>query len=446
MKVLRSVGYALAGLLALVALVLATSYFWPPSDLQKQARAVLEATQVRPGSNAWGDLETLLHEGIDAAQRRDLVDRQLKAVTAWSADWTAALKSGGALSDEDFPHVPVIGGDVTAWRSEVPPCAVDVPCLPVVREHRQALADAVQSRPGLYERIDALSQHGHLASPYPAISYSAIASLPVGNLPSSSRRHLLHHLDGQSAQTLDGLCRDMGTARMMAAEGDNLLLSQVGIRWLESNAQWMGEILAEWPGDDPLPGHCTAAMAPLPARALGQCTAFAGEYRASTAMIEASSVKMTDRPGGVLLFNPEKSRYRSASLMGQACTPAAGQQLDADQRWMHDASPLALWRMECPANAIGCVLTGIAGPAYDRYVNRAQDADARLRLLRAAVQLRGRAGESRPLAERLAALPPAASPRQIRLGADGRALEIEAYSRDRSEGQIRLPLLSPLSP
>ena len=442
MTVLKNIGYTLIGLIALAALLLTVSYFWPASALQKQARAALEAPADRPGSNGWVDLETLLHEDIDAAQRQALVDAQTEALHAWAVAWTDVVKEGDVPEGAVVPPMPVLGGQATGWQLDVAACQADGPCLPDIRDHQHALAAAFGERPALFERIDAMSQHGHLASPYPSAAFVHGPMPPVGVLPRSSLRHALRHLDGQSIPALEGLCRDMGTARMLASEGDSLLLSQVGVRWLQSNAQLVGEILAELPGDAVLPGNCAAAMAPLPAQVLGQCNALAGEYRFTTAMIDASAAQITDSPGGVLFFNPEKTHYRQASVMGQACTPAALQQLANDQRWVHNTKPLSPWRLECAANAIGCIHSAIAAPAYDGYINRGQDADAQLRLLRAAVWLRESSGDSRPVVERLKDVPQdlGASPRAIRIGGDGKTLEIDRHYREKDAGPLRLPL------
>ena len=95
----------------------------------------------------------------------------------------------------------------------------------------------------------------------------------------------------------------------------------------------------------------------------------------------------------------------------------------------------------CADNAIGCILVRIAAPAYGDYAARLQDMGARGRLLATLLWLREHAGDRRPLAERLAARPPALkSPaREIRIVEGGKALAVRMYEQKR-EKEFVLPL------
>jgi len=132
-----------------------------------------------------------------------------------------------------------------------------------------------------------------------------------------------------------------------------------------------------------------------------------------------------------------------------AMTPAHYCDADADSRrerdLLFDAVPSPAYGMVefgCIDNAIGCILSSIAAPAYSGYQNRMLDHGERLRALATLVWLREQRDDTRPLAVRIAARPAALkSPaREFGIGEAGRRLRIHHYeSGPRGHWEIPLP-------
>jgi len=145
----------------------------------------------------------------------------------------------------------------------------------------------------------------------------------------------------------------------------------------------------------------------------------------------------------------EKSVARSAETLGHACLPDTLQAIAEDLPMPAMPVP-SVWRLECAANAVGCILSNIAGPAYSRYGQRQQDVAAQLRLLQAMVWLRQHAttDAAMPLAERLHELPAGLRSRHrpISVTADGSALETASYARHKGVETVRVSLPQALRP
>ena len=421
---LKRMAAALLGLLALLALFLLASRFWPASAMQKQARAALEQPLDWPGANAWALLETLDHDGLDMAQRQALVDERVRRFTAWQQE-NARQRAAG---ENQQMNAPALGGQAITWpRSDVL-CQSNQAeqCLDKVRQAPEAVAAALAQRQPRLQRVAQLADYSHVRSPYPGdVSMPYLHT--TGALFDSLSAHALAHVQGNSDQALAGLCRDMGSGRMLLTRSDSLINAMVGNAMLQGNGQLLGQVLAELPAGHALPSSCTAALVPLQSQDLGLCRAMRMDYAISGAAMADSYQYEMDTPGSSWLFNVDKSMDRIATVQGQGCLAPMQQQLARDQRAVIDASVWSLWKMECPANAIGCILTSIAGPAYSDYVHRAQDTAAQQRLLATLVWLREQpALAPDDIALQLQNLPAdlVSAQRPITLSTDGRALQV----------------------
>ena len=442
----KRIGAALLGLLALLAVFLLASRFWPASPLQKQARAALEQPQDWPGDNAWALLETLDHAGLDMAQRQALVDDRVRRFTAWRQE-NAGMWDDQAENQGRGP-VPSLGGQAVAYERSELLCASNqaLQCLDKVRQAPEAVAAELATRQPRLQQLAQLADYGHVRSPYPGD-----ASMPflhtLGGLFDPLAAHALAHVQGNSDQALDGLCRDIGAGRMLLTRSDSLINAMVGTAMLQANGQLLGQVLAELPAGQPLPVTCTTTLAPLPAQDLGLCRAMRSDYAMSRASISDSyQHQAASTLGASWMFNVDKTLNRFAMTQGQGCLTPIQQELAADLPATFDEGELSLWRMECPANAIGCILSAVAGPVYTDYVRRAQDAAAQQRLLGALVWLREQPALTPDMiAQRLQDLPVGLqSPsRPVQLSADGRSLEVaQRYARNSpaGTGPISLPL------
>lgn len=445
MVMFKRMAAAVFGLLGLLLVVMLVSRYWPASVVQKQARAALEGPVAWPGDNGWALLETLSHEDLDMAQRQALVDDRAARFAQW-VQATAAQRYGepepGPVQHGQLPELALPG---QRWPADDLLCrSGSRDCLAQVRRDPQAVVVALQARQGVIERVAALADYGHVRSPYLAdVNMPLPGSFPrlFDTLPA----HALAHVQGDSTRAMAGLCRDMGTGRMLLGHSDSLIVAMLGQSMLQANTQLLAQVLAELPPSTPLPESCAAVLVPLSVEQMSLCTPMRGEYAIGAATLRQSFEHgMGDRPGASWLFNVDKTLDRNAAYLGQGCLAPLRQRVAQDLPAKPDLAVSSLWRVECPANAIGCILSATAGPAYRNYLLRAQDAGAQQRLLAALVWLRVQPGDE-SLAQRLQRLPAElVSPqRPIRLSADGRALQMDHYYGDDQSspyGSLSLPL------
>ena len=444
MVMFKRMAAAVFGLLGLLLVVMLVSRYWPASVVQKQARAALEGPVAWPGDNGWALLETLSHEDLDMAQRQALVDDRAARFAQW-VQATAPQRYGepepGAVQHGQLPELALPG---QRWMADEVLCrGGNRDCLAQVRRDPQAVAAALQARRGVIERVAALADYGHVRSPYLAdvdMPYPA----PISRLFDPLAAHALAHAQGDSTLAMTGLCRDIGTARMLLGHSDNVVVAMTGQSMLQANTLLLAQVLAELPPATPLPESCAAVLVPLSVEQMSLCIPVRGDYAmVGAATRQSYEHEVGDTAGGSWLFNVDKTLNRNAAYMGQGCLAPLRQRVAQDLPAQPDLAVSSLWRVECPANAIGCILSGIAGPAYTDYILRAQDAGAQQRLLATLAWLRAQPADA-PLAQRLQRLPAElVSPqRPIRLSADGRALQVDSYYRkgQPANGPVSLPL------
>lgn len=442
----RTLGRVVAGvvgLLLLAVVVLLVSWAWPPSAAQTRALAALQAPHDLPGSNAYVTLATLEMQA-PLAYRQAQVDEHARLFQAWYDDsYAPGFIRGDAEGEAGVPPPLPVDGAAQAPAADPALCGFRdaAACLERVRRAPEAVATALAARATLLSRMDELAAHGHYRSPLvqaPPTPWPPLAPLavPLG-------AHALAHVQGDSARALAGLCRDAGSGRMLMAHADNLLATMAGIAMLQANAELFAAVLAELPADAPLPPGCATAFAPLAADEAAVCNGMRGEFALQQRFALLMDRKIEAGPrSGRLFYNGRKTLARQAEVLAGPCLPAARQAVAEDRRVPLPPLPAAAWwQPQCLTNAIGCILSDIAGPAYTGYVYREQDVAARLRLLQAGLWLRGQAlQDADAVTARLRALPAGlrSAHRPITLSADATALETPAYAR---QGQVlRMPL------
>ncbi|WP_413975032.1 hypothetical protein [Stenotrophomonas acidaminiphila] len=442
----RTLGRVVAGVVGLVLLVLVAllvSWVWPPSAAQQRALAALEAPHDLPGSNAYVTLATLEMQA-PLVHRQAQVDEHARRFQAWYDDsYAPGFIRGDAESEAGVPPPLPVDGAARTPTADPALCGFRdaATCLERVRRAPEAVAAALATRATLLSRMDELAAHGHYRSPLvqaPPSPWPALGPLavPLG-------AHALAHVQGDSARALAGLCRDAGSGRMLMAHGDNLLATMMGIAMLRANAELFAAVLAELPADAPLPSGCATAFAPLSADEAAVCNGMRGEFAMQQRFALLMDRKIEAGPrSGRLFYNGRKTLARQAEALAWPCLPAARQAVAEDRRAPLPSLPaVAWWQPQCLTNAIGCILSDIAGPAYTGYLYREQDAAAQLRLLQAVLWMRGQAlQDTEAGSARLRELPAGlrSAHRPITLSADGTALETPAYAR---QGQVlRMPL------
>ena len=420
LTVLKWIGALLLGLGLVVLLVLGISWALPIPAAEREALDAMETPAApRPANdNAFAAVWLLPYDGIDASARDALLAGD---VQRFHAD-PEAPESLTSQAEGRFASV-----------ERAPWCRNDEPCLAQVRATPDAVAAAHLGHEDLHGRIAEISRYRYYRStfePDPRMPFPAMALL----FDRISAQALLH-VQGESGAALEGLCQDVSSARMLMAEGDTLLVAMVGGAWASRGAELFTDILAELPAEVELPAGCTQAFAPPRLAELNLCHAMRGEFAFQQAAMA------TVPPGQQLFLNQRKTLARSAWLLSRTCADDVQAQIRDDRRVTLPPPP-SVWTWHCAANAVGCVLVDIAGPAYDEYPQRMQDVGAQLRMAGAMLWLRGQAkGEA---SEVLKALPEgfASAQRPLRVSEDGTRVRVPRLGKPRdSRGpEISAPL------
>ncbi len=401
LTVLKWMGLALAGLVALALLVLGISWAMPIPAAEREALEAMEAvpTARPPQANAFAAVWLLPYDGVPSAQWEALVAEDVARFREQGA--------GASVAEARFPRMTAD----TRW------CRQGASCLAQVRDHADEVAATHRSHEALHERIAALTDYRYYRNafePDPGAPFPQMAMV-LERTPALA----LAHVRGDSAWALQGVCEDVSSARMLMSDSDTLLVAMVGGAWAERSAALFTDILAELPADVAVPPVCTRAFLPPRLAELDLCQPMRGEFAfQQAAMAQLSSSEQ-------LLLDKRKTLARSAWLLSRSCADEVQAQIRQDQR-VRLAAPPSVWDLSCVANAVGCTLVDIAGPAYDKYPQRMQDVGAQLRMAGAMLWLRGQPHSEGGAAEVLARLPGelGSAQRPLRLSEDGKRVEV----------------------
>nr|WP_219627004.1 hypothetical protein [Stenotrophomonas maltophilia] len=414
LKILRGLGWALAGLLVLAIVVWCASRMWPVPESRLQAQQRLQARLPADGRNGFALLWTLAFDDLDPGQRDQALARD---VQRWEAD---PHGNGGARPQLAEDHVEL----QSRPSASCGPTASD--CLAQVRADPQRFVDAHAGHQQLHARLDQLADADHFVSPFRPKGEGILVPMPTyGLVIDATSARALAYVQGDIDGALRGSCRGLQLGRRLVSGGSYLVESIIGASLVQANAQLLADMLVELPADQPLPAECEQAMKPMRAAEQSLCRAMQGEYAMSRAAIETSAQEF----GGVLVLDRSSTLARVAGNLGWACGAAAMTALEADRPLPVPAPPQH--DFGCLSNVMGCVLADIAGPAYPAYSSRPQDAAAMVRLIGAQRWLRQQAEDPVDALKRL----PAEFRSQVRtpqLSADGRRLQVPRRSAPRS--------------
>lgn len=416
LKILRGLGWALAGLLVLAIVVWCASRMWPVPESRLQAQQRLQARLPADGRNGFALLWTLAFDDLDPGQRDQALARDVQR-------WEVDPRGKGARPQLAEDHVELRSRPSASCG----PTASD--CLAQVRADPQRFVDAHAGHQQLHARLDQLADADHFVSPFRPKGEGILVPMPTyGLVIDATSARALAYVQGDIDGALRGSCRGLQLGRRLVTGGSYLVESIIGASLVQANAQLLADMLVELPADQPLPAECEQAMKPMRAAEQSLCRAMQGEYAMSRSAIETSVQEF----GGVLVLDRRSTLARVAGNLGWACGAAAMTALEADRPLPVPAPPQH--DFGCLSNIMGCVLADIAGPAYPAYSSRPQDAAAMVRLIGAQRWLRQQAEDPVDALKRL----PAQFRSQVRapqLSADGRRLQVPRRSAPRSTGE-----------
>jgi hypothetical protein len=178
------------------------------------------------------------------------------------------------------------------------------------------------------------------------------------------------------------------------------------------------------------------------------CSAMQGEFhylKSATRQLESGDSEefsKFEKAVMPLFFSAETTEAQRAEYLAFFCGEEMMHAMKTDRPAPSPPVDGSLFRFQCIGNAIGCVLSSIANPAFDPYSRRVQDANAKLRLIALLLRLRADVSDTRTIEARLrASAAEVGSPeREVGIGPDGRTLRLEKYAEDSADRwEIPLP-------
>ena len=419
-------------LLAVLGLYVVSRLMPIPVD-EAAALAKLEEAPALPGRNGGAALWLLPYD-VPAEQAEHVLAPEVARFAAMR------VQSG----EQDI----FLGLDIDAERlvadvnlHEIQCRLRDAGCLQRVRVNLSEFEHQAKLRSRISPRVAALDGYDYFRNPFPPSLYSPLPEYVA--LTRDLSVHAYAFARGDTASALQGVCRDASIARKLVASGDNLIGSMIGVAMMDGAGRLFVEMLTELPPDYRVPAQCLEVFRADNAMASGICPTMMGEGRYAIATARSAlqaEVGRHSRPYSWFL-DVEKTVARSAPRATWYCEKTAQRQILTDQplQQTSDNSPLSL---RCLANQTGCFMTDVIPPDYNEYAWRLQDAEMRQKLVATWLWLRANAGDTRPLADRLASRPQAlkSAAREIRISADGKALLAPMYE-SRPEGDTwQLPI------
>lgn len=448
-KALRWMGIGIGLLLLLAAGIWGLSRALGPTDAQERAVNLMSQNATSPGRNAFPAVWLLPY---------DVPEDQLEAVAAedmklWVSRPLPYLENSGddaadvaTVASEPVSVAEGRFGRVVPMDREGPEyCSSGtIDCLAQVRSNLQVYQEWRKSDAKLLDRLQVLARYDfirnelppRLDAPFPVLQH-------FGALPTL---RALDFVEGRTDDALAGVCSDTDMMRRFASGSDLLIYTMVSVAYDRVESRLLAEMLEELPADHDMPAECATLASPRKSETLSLCNAMRGEFVFSSGMgaqMKVSARNPLERAQMALGYNDAKTRAEIAEGYAWHCGSEARQMLRQDKPAKAPMqAPLGVkGYFRCADNAMGCVLTRIAAPAYADYSSRMQDMGARSQLLATLLWLREHADDRRPLSERIASRPAnLKSPaRAIRVADGGKALEIHMYDASH-ENDFVLPL------
>lgn len=432
-KVLGRVGLAVFGLVCMAVALYTVSRLMPPPRAEADALALLDAPRERAGRNGFAALWAVAHD-LPLERAQALLDEEARRLSLHSLPDAAHAPYANVLAS-----YPLLVATDTA--PAVSCNALMGGCLHAVRQDPAGFAAMREQRRALTARIAALDAYDYFANPLPPRPEAMMPSYQV--LLQELDVHAHAFVAGDVDAGLEGACRSVSLGRRLAGSGDNLLASMVGAALVEGGSMLFVDMLAELPPERALPPTCQRAFPAEVSMASAICPTMLGEgHHIVDGMRLLNREQQRQDWRAAIFMDVEKTAARSAPRFAWYCGDEATVLVQADRPLRSPARDTSPWSLACVANAVGCILDGIAAPRLDGHARRLQDADMRLKLVATWLWLREHPDDPRPLAERLVARPDALKSlaRAIGVSADGRLVAARHEARPQGgDGGLPIP-------
>lgn len=430
----RGVKWVVRTLFAFILLLMAAwslSRWLGPTDAQEGALATIRKVPPLTGENAFGALWLLPYDIPEAEQERVLAE-DMRRLAAASPDGSGESHPSSGFSssaEKRFPKQSLSPDDMDLW------CGGSGGCLQKVRADHERYVALIERHAATIDRAEGLSAYDGIRHPRIAgVLDFVIPPYQYGKQPAT--RYAVDFVEGRRYAAFERTCSAIATWRRLGANSDTLISRLIGAAYsVDVYGRLFAEMLAETPREFELPPECSRAFAATTAEESSMCVAMKGEFyflQSATRQLEAGEpgqMSKLEKAVLPLFFSAEMTEAQRAEYLMFYCGEEMTHAMGTDRPPPPPPVDDGLLRFQCVGNAVGCVLSGIANPAFDPYPKRVQDANAKLRLIGLLLRLRADVSDTRPLDVRLRALAAEVGTpeRKIGIGPDGRTLRLRNY-------------------
>ena len=374
-----------AGGIVLLAMVLlwGVSKLMGPSRAERAALAVMSEPVQFTGRNAYPAI-WLLDYPVPAGE--------MEAVTAEDVHrFAQSPLPDGETATEDFTT-----SAVQRYKSERPAyevrqrlCSAREDCLAKVRADLPGYEKLLDEHAAWITRAEKATRADYFRNPFRPRMDMPLPSFVATYAPATL--YALRFAQGQHEAAIASTCQAITDWRTLGANSDMLISWAIARGYgAEGYGSLLAQMLAEVPNDQPLPAGCADAMAMPLAAEISMCTAMRGEFgfmSESMASIMASEARKRGLQQK-MFFDDDMTQAMTAVPMAKYCAPETDAAFAADKATPATPQP-GIYRLQCAANAIGCILSGVAGPGYQGFELGHRDGLAMKRTLAALAWWRG---------------------------------------------------------
>lgn len=424
---------------ALLAFMLLTAAAWSlsrwlgPTDAQEAALKTIRQLPSLEGKNAFGALWLLWYDIPQTEQERVLAEdlRRLAAASPGGSGQSNPSSTFSSSAENRYPKQSPSTSETDLW------CGGHGGCLQKVRDDHERYIALIERHAALIDRAEGLSAYDGIRHPPVAnVLDFVVPPYQYGKLPAT--RYAVDFVEGRRYEAFDRTCVAIATWRRLGADSDMLIGRLIGTAYsADVYGRLFAEMLAETPRDFELPPACSQAFAATTDEELSMCLAMQGEFlfiESATRQIdtdESEAMSEFEEALMPLFYSADMTDAQRAETLAFYCGESMTHAMRVDQP--APAAPVddSLLRFQCVGNPVGCMLSGIANPAFDPYPKRVQDANAKLRLIALLLRLRADTSDTRAIDVRLRAsgAEVGAPEREIDVGPDGRTLRLRNYGK-----------------
>lgn len=420
--------------------------FRAPNAAEREALELLRLDSTPlPAKNAWHAL-WLLDYVIPAGEREATYAQDL----AQLRDRAAAVHAGEPVppfskaAESHYPALPKLTDDDRAAI-----CRPVSQCLARVRTHPEATRLVLTRHAARLAAIADLAGMDYLWNDMPPVT--AAPGPDLGDVQALwLTAAASDFVEGRQQEGLTQACTSALTMRRLHVGSNDALGSVITARWAVEAGSLAMDMLAQMPGDAPVPAACATAFAPPTDADVNFCEVSRAMWRGSFGSVENFPVVGHGNAGGASwLLSRDQTRRLAAPAFVAACNADVRAAELADARLSDAIQPQPTPDFfDRIGNVQGVDLAMAGVPNFVPYLRRNQDYAATLRMFGTALWLRTLKGDYRTLATRVAARPASLNPpgsRPVKAGPDGISLDMDLYAPADGEHMTTVPLPVPAS-